>query len=71
MAGDIVIVSDAAKVIGWGEYQPEVNCVLIEGDNFTDTLIGADGDTLEILSDQMDAIESIQSQVRNVYGQGE
>jgi len=67
IAGDVVVVSDATRVIGFGVYRREVNCVLIEGADFTDTLIGADGDTLEDLSDQMDFLSSQKSQILNVY----
>ena len=38
-----------------------------EGADFTDTLIGADGDTLESISDQLDAIVLDQRLVLNVY----
>ena len=67
VAGDVVVVSTASAVVGFGEYQPEVDCVLIEGSDFTDTLIGADGDTLETLSDQMDDILIKQNKVLNIY----
>ena len=67
VAGDVVIVDDGAKKVGFGEYRTEVDCVLIEGDDFTDTLIGADGDTLEDLSDQMDVLSSQGSKILNVY----
>ena len=71
VAGDVVIVKEGTITVGWGEYRPEVNCVLIEGADFTDTLIGADGDTLETLSDQTDALAAQGSQVLNVYKPGE
>jgi hypothetical protein len=67
VAGDVVVVDDGVKKVGFGEYRTEVDCVLIEGDNFTDTLIGADGDTLEDLSDQMDVLSSQGSKILNVY----
>ena len=70
-AGDVVIVKEGTITVGWGEYRSEVNCVLIEGADFTDTLIGADGDTLETLSDQMDALSAEGGKVFNVYGPGE
>ena len=71
VAGDIVIVKEGTLTVGWGEYRPEVNCVLIEGADFTDTLIGADGDTHEDLSDQLDAILIESNKIHNVYGSGE
>ena len=58
VAGDTVIVDDGSNKVGFGEYQTGVNCELIEGANFTDTLIGADGDTLESISDQNDGLTS-------------
>ena len=67
-AGDVVIVNDGTRNVGWGQYQPEVDCVLIEGADFTDTLIGADSDTLESLSDQLDALATEQNSILNVYG---
>ncbi len=36
-----------------------------------DDVIGADGDTLETLSDQIDTMQSSQNQVHNVFGPGE
>lgn len=71
VAGDVVVVDDGAKKVGFGEYRTEVDCVLIEGADFTDTLIGAGGDTLEILSDQMDDLSAEGSKVLNVYAHGE
>ena len=71
VAGDVVVVDDGAKKVGFGEYQTEVDCVLIEGDDFTDTLIGADGDTLESLSDQLDSILVESNKIKNVYETGE
>ena len=71
VAGDLVIIDDGTKKVGWGEYQPEVNATLIEGDDFTDTLIGADGDTLESLSDQLDGLTGASYKQTNVYGPGE
>lgn len=68
---DIVIVKEGSDVRGYGEYRPEVNMVLIEGSDATDTIIGADGDTLESLSDQMDILSGQGTQVHNVYGVGE
>ena len=67
VAGDLVAIDDGTNIVGWGEYRTEVNCVLIEGADFTETLIGADGDTLESLSDQMDNLSAQKSQVLNVY----
>jgi len=67
VTGDTVVVNDGTYNVGFGEYQTGVNCELIEGSDFTDTLIGADGDTLETLSDQMDVLSSQKSQVLNVY----
>ena len=57
-AGDIVIVREGTTEVGWGEYRPEVNTVLIEGDDVTETIIGTAGDTLEDLSGQMDVIDA-------------
>ena len=71
VAGDVVVVDDGAKKVGFGEYQSEVDCVLIEGADFTDTLIGADGDTHEDLSDQIAALSAAGSKQLNVYGIGE
>ena len=71
VAGDVVVVDDGAKKVGFGEYRTEVDCVLIEGADFTDTLIGADGDTLEILSDQMDGLSGSAFKRTNEYGPGE
>ena len=67
VAGDTVIIDDGTLKVGFGEYRSEVDCVLIEGADFTDTLIGSDGDTLESLSDQMDVLSAQKSQVLNVY----
>jgi len=71
VAGDVVVVSNSGGVIGFGEYRPEVDCVLIEGVNFTTTLIGADSDTLETLSDQLDAVLSVSNTQVNIYPVGE
>lgn len=71
VAGDVVVVNDGTYNVGFGEYRTEVDCVLIEGADFTDTLIGADGDTLESLSDQMDNLSVEGSKILNVYGPGE
>ncbi len=68
VGGDVVLVKNAAgKEVGFGEYRTEVDAVLIEGENFTDTLIGGDGDTLETLSDQMDVLSAQGSRVLNRY----
>lgn len=69
VAGDVVVVDDGTNKVGFGEYRTEVDCVLIEGADFTDTLIGEDGDTLESLSDQMDVLSSQGSRVLNVYNE--
>ena len=71
VAGDTVIIDDGTIKVGFGEYQTGVNCELIEGDNFTDTLIGIDGDTLESLSDQLDTLSTEQNKVVNVYDERE
>ena len=55
VAGDVVVIDDGTNKVGFGEYRSEVDCVLIEGADFTDTLIGADSDTLETISDQLDS----------------
>ena len=67
VAGDVVVASDATRVVGFGEYRSEVDCVLIEGADFADTLIGGDSDTLETLSDQMDVLSAQGSRVLNRY----
>ncbi len=67
VAGDTVIIDDGTNKVGFGEYQTGVNCELIEGDGFVDTLIGADGDTLETLSDEIDEILLEQRTVLNRY----
>ena len=71
VAGDCVIVNDGTRNVGFGEYQTGVNCELIEGDDFSTTLIGADSDTLETISDQIDALASEQTKLLNVYGPNE
>ena len=71
VGGDVVVVDDGTRKVGFGEYRTEVDCVLIEGANFTDTLIGADGDTLESLSDQLDVAVQAATTVFNEYGPGE
>ncbi len=71
VAGDVAIVDDGTNKVGFGEYRPEVDCVLIEGADFTDTLIGADGDTLESLSDQLDTVFAEQSSTFIELGPGE
>ena len=68
VAGDVVVVDDGTLKVGFGEYRSEVDCVLIEGSDFTDTLIGADGDTLETLSDQLDALSTQSTRAPRVYG---
>lgn len=66
--GDVVVVEDdSSRQVGFGEYRTEVDCVLIEGENFTDTLIGSDSDTLETLSDQLDVLSAQGSRVLNRY----
>lgn len=67
VAGDTVIIDDGTSKVGFGEYRSEVDAVLIEGSDFTDTIIGSDGDTLESLSDQMDVLSAQKSQVLNKY----
>jgi len=71
VSGDVVVVNDGTYNVGFGEYQTGVNCELIEGSDFTDTLIGADGDTLESISDQVDTVQQQANTVFNVYGPGE
>ncbi len=71
VGGDVVIVNDGTFNVGFGEYRSEVDCVLIEGADFTDTIIGTDDDTLEDLSDQLDDLLSNETKVVNVYGPGE
>ena len=71
VAGDVVVVDDGTNKVGFGEYRSEVDAVLIEGADFTDTLIGADGDTLETLSDQLDVAVQTVTTVLNEYGPGE
>jgi len=48
----------------------EMNIYTIDT-SINDDIIGADGDTLESLSDQMDVLSGQQGQVFNVYGVGE
>lgn len=38
---DIVVVKEGSNVVGWGEYQPEVNVSLIEGVDATDQINAA------------------------------
>ena len=71
VGGDVVVVNDGTLNVGFGEYRTEVDCVLIEGADFTDTLIGADGDTLADISDQLDSLSAEGGKVVNVYGPGE
>lgn len=74
VAGDVIVVDDGTFKVGFGEYRPEVDCALIEGGDFTDTLIGADGDTLETLSDQVDGLSVLgteQLKQLNAYREGE
>ncbi len=71
VAGDVVVVDNGTTKVGFGEYRTEVDCVLIEGADFTDTLIGADGDTLETISDQLDALTTEQDKVLYELGPGE
>lgn len=71
VAGDVVVIDDGTLKVGFGEYRTEVDCVLIEGADFTDTLIGADGDTLETISDQLDALTTEQDKVLYEFGPGE
>ena len=66
-----MVIDDGTRKVGFGEYIPEINCDLIEGNDFTDTLIGADGDTLESLSDQMDGLTSSKFTNVNEFGPGE
>lgn len=61
VAGDTVVVNNGTFNVGFGEYRPEVDCVLIEGADFTDTLIGATGTTLESLEEDIADVESKQS----------
>ena len=68
VTGDTVVVDDGSNKVGFGEYQTGVNCELIEGADFTDTLIGVDGDTLETLSDQLDGLTSSSFKKKNIYG---
>lgn len=71
VASDVVVVDDGTNKVGFGEYQTEVDTVLIEGTDATDVLVGADGDTHETLSDQMDVLSAQGSKVHNIYGPGE
>ncbi len=71
VAGDVVVVDDGTRKVGFGEYRTEVDCVLIEGSDFTNTLIGVDGDTLESLSDQLDGLTGSAFKHTNVYRPGE
>ena len=69
--GDTVVIDDGTFKVGFGEYRTEVDCALIEGEDFTDTLIGADSDTLKSLSDQLDGLTSSNFKNTNQYGPGE
>lgn len=48
----------------------EINIFTLDT-SINDDVIGADGDTLESLSDQLDDLSAEDSKVLNVYGQGE
>lgn len=71
VGGDVVVIDNGTFKVGFGEYRTEVDCALIEGDDFSDTLIGTAGDTLESLSDQLDGLTSSSFKSTNVYGPGE
>lgn len=66
--------ADADRFIGGAAMNwdgtAEINISTIDT-SINDDIIGADGDTLESLSDQMDVLSSQDSQVYNVYGVGE
>lgn len=68
------IDADLDYPIGQGEVYwdgtAELNVITLEAYILSD-VIGADGDTLETLSDQTDALAVQGSQVLNVYGHGE
>lgn len=73
-AGDIIVVNDGTKNVGGGEYLPEVSTTAgtTSLETYIDTnVIGADGDTLESLSDQLDSVSGQSNTVFNVYGPGE
>ncbi len=71
VAGDVVVIDDGTRKVGFGEYRTEVDAVLIEGSDFTDTLIGADSDTLESLSDQLDGLIGSSFKHTLKFGHGE
>ena len=48
----------------------EINIFTLDT-SINDDIIGADGDTLETLSDQLDALSAEDSKVLNIYGFGE
>jgi hypothetical protein len=56
-------------VIYW-DGTAEINIFTLDT-SINDDVIGADGDTLETLSDQLDGLSAEDSKVLNVYGQGE
>jgi hypothetical protein len=68
------IDADADYGVAQGEIywdgSAELNVITLEAYILSD-VIGADGDTLEDLSDQMDAVSGEQTKLLNVYGPGE
>lgn len=71
VAGDTVIVDDGSNKVGFFEYQPEVDTVLINGDGAIDTLVGADGDTHQTLSEQLSTVTLDQRVTLNIYADNE
>jgi len=68
------IDADADVAIAQGEIywdgSAEINIYTLDT-SINDDVIGADGDTLEDLSDQMDSLSTETNKVLNVYGVGE
>ena len=69
------IDADADYGVGMGEIYwdgtKEVSLYSIQEEVIADDVIGADGDSHEDLSDQMDALSAEESKVLNVYAPGE
>ena len=66
--------ADTDKPLGQGVMywngSAEINIYTLDT-SINDDIIGADGDTLETLSDQLDNVAAEESKVLNVYGPGE
>jgi hypothetical protein len=68
------VPADSDKPLGQGvmhwDGTAEINISTLDT-TINDDVIGADGDTLESISDQLDALSSEASKVLNFYGPGE